>query len=177
MKYPSVELKAGRVLYESHLKNPLVQSAGKSVHQAKVFLKRIDEIESKGIEVANKKNKRNWQILNNKLQRIRADIQKNDKLQTPPTIYNKLLAKKRIIRMLQKFFNACNRIESDGKIKDWELELKAIYYDLITALLSIHDLDDFLLDDEGLTLIRRIYHDQITNREIPERIDKIGSVI
>ncbi|MBT3801151.1 MAG: Hsp70 family protein, partial [Bacteroidetes bacterium] len=159
------------------LDKSMVESAGKSVHQAKVFLKRIDEIESKGIEVANKKNKRNWQILNNKLQRIRADIQKNDKLQTPPTIYNKLLAKKRIIRMLQKFFNACNRIESDGKIKDWELELKAIYYDLITALLSIHDLDDFLLDDEGLTLIRRIYHDQITNREIPERIDKIGSVI
>ena len=156
------------------LDKSMVDSANVSVQKAQEYLKRLESIEKSGNEAASKKDKRNWLINFDKLNRIVSDIRKDEKLQTPPTIYNILLAKKEVLFMMQQFFDASAKIEKSGKIKDWIDTLKNIYSVLIDALLEINAVDVNLNAEEGLETIRTIYLKYINRNDIQKRIDQLG---
>lgn len=157
------------------LDSSMVQSAERSIRKAEDYLRRLDELETVGRTAAERKDRRKWIQTHDKLCNIEADIRKDEKLQTHPTIINKLLAKREVITMLKQFFAAVASIEANGKIMDWRQELLRIYKELISALFAIHDVNDSLKDKEGLDAIRSIFAKQVM--PLQEAINRIGQVV
>lgn len=157
------------------LDSSMVQSAERSIRKAEDYLRKLDELETVGRTAAERKDRRKWLQTHDKLRNIEADIRKDEIQQTPPTIINKLLAKREVITMLKQFFAAAASIEANGKIKDWSQELRLIYKALVNALFAIHDVDESLKDKEGLDAIRSIFAKQVA--PLQEKINTIGQAV
>jgi len=159
------------------LDKSMVDSANDSIQKAEDFLKKLESIEKSGNEAAITKNRRNWLINFDKLNRIMSDISKDKTLLTPPTIYNILYAKRDVLAMLRQLFDASSKIEKSGKINDWIDELKNIYEVLIETLLELNSVDGNLSAEQGMAELRKIYTKQIRNNDVQNRIVLIGSVL
>jgi actin-like ATPase involved in cell morphogenesis len=122
----------------------MVRSAERSIHIAESNLRKLDEFERVALDAAEKRDKRKWLQIHDKLRRIEAKIRKDEEKQIAPTRVNKLIAKRDLIAMLKQFFAAAALIETNGKIKDWSMELRRIHKSLVTALLAIHEIDENL---------------------------------
>ena len=153
----------------------MVQSAERTIGKAEKYLGRLEKIESSGKIAAQKKDRKNWLLNFDKLRYIESDIKEDKELQTPPTIINKLIAKRDIVDLLRDFFERTAAIESAGKIGDWSDQLTRIHKQIMRTLLAINNVDSVLDDEEGLNAIRTIYIESV--KQLRKEIETLGASI
>jgi uncharacterized coiled-coil protein SlyX len=122
----------------------------------------LDQLEQTGLQVHQRRDRREWSRLYDALTDLQAQLQDKPKLETPPTVILKLLAGFEIMRERSRLDDRGEALARKGRLGDWEGELARIDASLQELMEEVGEVDPNLPDDQGGAQVRRLLARRLT---------------
>jgi molecular chaperone DnaK (HSP70) len=117
----------------------------------------LDKLESEGLAAHERKDKYAWARCYDALTDLEVGLREGPNLMELPTFIHKMLASHSVDQYMQQLDSKIDDLEQAGNLSDWQGEIERIQRAILSALTSIHAIDDGLPTDQGLAQIRQVF--------------------